>query len=71
MCLGRPPGVRFPAGRDGAEPGEQLARSMRARRGNWASRASLLDPCSGSRPWSWSRWAFDLLGKGAPKSLIV
>lgn len=24
-----------------------------------------------TRPWSWSRWAFDLLGKAPPESLIV
>lgn len=33
--------------------------------------SELLHPCSGSRPWSWSRWAFDLLGKPPQKSLIV
>lgn len=47
ICLGRPPGVRFPAGRDGAGPGEQLARARREKEGvQLGIQSELLHPCS-------------------------
>lgn len=62
----------------GTEPG-QVSRwavgRARMARVQLGIQSELLHPCSGPRsgprPWCWGRWAFDLLGKTPPESLIV